>query len=53
MKPEQVGLSIRYGNLLASSVFFVGVQMALGFTLAVVCDPGLTYWIFHPLLPPT
>ena len=44
MKPEQVGLSIGIGILLAS-IFFVGVQMALGFTprLLYVIPLGLTY----------
>jgi hypothetical protein len=44
MKPEQVGLSIGIGILLAS-IFFVGVQRALGFTpwLLYVIPLGLTY----------
>jgi hypothetical protein len=52
MKPEQVGLSIGIGILLAS-IFFVGVQMALGFTpwLLNVIPLGLTYWIFHLYAP--
>jgi hypothetical protein len=52
MKPEQVGLSIGIGILLAS-IFFVGVQMALGFTpwLLYVIPLGLTYWIFHLYAP--
>jgi hypothetical protein len=52
MKPEQVGLSIGIGILLAS-IFFVGVQMALGFTpwLLYVIPLGRTYWIFHLYAP--
>ena len=52
MKPEQVGLSIGIGILLAS-IFFVGVQMALGFApwLLYVIPLGLTYWIFHLYAP--
>jgi hypothetical protein len=52
MEPEQDGLSIGIGILLAS-IFFAGVPMALGFTpwLLYVIPLGRTYWIFHLYAP--